>query len=167
MGHKRIDCSNSCGNTMDSRSAQCDKCSRATTVRNFKHGRGGRKFDCALGCGAWVQRDGAICRTCYTPEHHGRWKGGKTTTKQGYVMLSGHSWHPNATKGGRLLEHVKVMSDILGRGLLPNENVHHKNGVRNDNRPENLELWITGQPSGQRVEDVVTWAKEILERYEK
>ena len=58
------------------------------------------------------------------------------------------------------------MEEILGRHLLPDETVHHRNGVRNDNRPENLELWVRPQPTGIRVVDAVAWAREILERYE-
>ena len=57
------------------------------------------------------------------------------------------------------------MSRILGRALLHTENVHHINGNKQDNRPENLELWTTAQPVGQRVCDKIDYAVEILNLY--
>lgn len=84
----------------------------------------------------------------------------------GYVLLKDPE-HPNSNKNGNVLEHVKVMSEILGRPLHPEETVHHINGVKDDNRPENLELWASMHPKGQRVKDLLEFAREIIARYER
>lgn len=81
-----------------------------------------------------------------------------------YVLLHIPN-HPMANKGGNVYEHRLVMAEHLGRWLRKGESVHHKNGIRNDNRIENLELWSKTQPAGQRVEDKVKYAIEILEQY--
>lgn len=67
--------------------------------------------------------------------------------------------------GKNLLVHRVVMEEVLGRPLLPDETVHHINGIRTDNRPENLELWSSRHPKGQRVEDKVAWAIDLLKLY--
>lgn len=63
------------------------------------------------------------------------------------------------------MEHRLVMARLLGRPLRADESVHHRNGDRTCNAPDNLELWSPYQPSGQRVADKVAWAREILRRY--
>lgn len=78
--------------------------------------------------------------------------------RDGYIVVT--------VNGKRLFQHRVVMEGVLGRPLRDDENVHHVNGVKDDNRPENLELWTRSQPAGQRVEDKVAWAKELLALYE-
>ena len=78
------------------------------------------------------------------------WRGGRNKTPGGYILLLVGD-HPSASKKGYILEHRLVMERKLGRYLLPNETVHHLNGIRDDNRPENLELWGNRHPKGQRV----------------
>lgn len=89
---------------------------------------------------------------------------GSYTTKDGYVVVPANG-HPNAHKNGSIFEHVVVMSAAIGRPLFPDETVHHKNGVRHDNDPANLELWSGRHPTGARVADQIRWANEVFARY--
>ena len=110
-----------------------------------------------------MSKDANVCLVCSKSgqkrERNGRWLGGRTYHKRGYLYV-------RTEDGQYVFEHRLVMEEMLGRSLLKEESVHHINGVKDDNRPENLELWVRPQPSGIRVEDAVKWAKEILRRYE-
>jgi hypothetical protein len=92
------------------------------------------------------------------------WRGGRTKSSTGYMLVQ-EPLHPAAHIVGYVAEHRLVMEKIIGRYLRPEETVHHINGKRDDNRPENLELWTSRQPKGQRVADLVAWAEEILSLY--
>lgn len=78
-------------------------------------------------------------------ENHPNWKGGTITNSSGYVQLFRPD-HPFADKHSHIFEHRLVMECILGRYLTSGETVHHRNGVRDDNRPENLEIVVTKGP---------------------
>lgn len=102
------------------------------------------------------------CQECYwkhsVGENHPGYKTGRNLNGGGYMRITtGHSNHPNSYSDGTILEHILIMSEHIGRPLIKGENVHHKNGIRDDNRLENLELWVTFQPSGSRLTDMIEY----------
>jgi len=85
-------------------------------------------------------------------------------SKEGYRYIKRPS-HPNANTNGWVLEHRAIVADDLGRPLAASETVHHKNGVRTDNRLENLELRMDQHGPEQTIEDRVLGAIEVLSEY--
>jgi hypothetical protein len=83
---------------------------------------------------------------------------------KGYVILY-YPDHPNSNNSGTIFEHRFIMSENLGRPLLSNESVHHKNGVRHDNSINNLELRMGSHGCGQSVDDRIQDALLVLETY--
>ncbi len=114
-------------------------------------------MDCAVtGCASPVLARG-LCRMRYQRD-------AVNLDVVGRLKATDGSGHVDPRKGYRYirgrLEHRVVMEQILGRRLEAWENVHHVNGVRSDNRPENLELWVKPQPAGQRALDLARWVVE-------
>ncbi|KKM60249.1 hypothetical protein LCGC14_1543760 [marine sediment metagenome] len=98
----------------------------------------------------------ALCRSCSIKLRHIRakgpdanhYKGGRHKTTAGYIrllILPGDFFHPMATKHNYVFEHRLVVAKQVGRCLLPWEVVHHRNGIKDDNRLENLQLLAHGR----------------------
>lgn len=131
--------------------------------------------NCINGCNKEIHSRG-LCKSCYRKFHyieHERQRRGSIehikhplltvqTDIDGYQRikikegLGNKSWQSY---------HRYLMEQILGRKLFSFENVHHKDGVKNHNYPDNLELWVTKQPKGQRPCDLIEYAKWILKTY--
>ncbi len=101
----------------------------------------------------------------WCPMHYHRWKrtgdaegkwGSQPRQSQGYTTTDGYRMSPARRNKRPILEHRLVMEQIIGRPLRRFEEPHHKNGIRNDNTPGNLELWVKWrQPNGQRLTDLI------------
>jgi len=144
---------------------------------------------CSLGDGRparsrWIEdgeQRGVLCNPCYErlrkygdpaePPRRAADGEARYLRDDGYIDVSAPG--PNGKLRARR-EHIVFMEELLGRPLTGQENVHHRNGVKHDNttdgplvnyRSGNLELWSTKQPKGQRVEDKIEFALEILAEY--
>ncbi len=121
---------------------QCEYCSsdflttkQDTVQRKGKYLNVGRY--CSLTC-ARKARPGYSWRGI-RGEKHSAWNGGKCKLKRGYIEIYSPN-HPYARGKKYVKEHRLVMENYLGRYLEPWEQVHHRNGIKDDNRIENLQL---------------------------
>jgi len=139
---------------LDNKSLLCPRC--MTKTRKLKNPDGWHRSMREKG---W----GAICNRCKNsstgpmPANMGKYpsprgrppapEGTRKKNKHGYMLIK---------RGGLfLLEHRVIMEEMLGRELIPKvESVHHINGIRDENRPENLELWVGGIRYGQRAHQI-------------
>lgn len=143
----------------DGKFYKCRKCKNSARVI---------EYTVCAGCGCTKIKNKSLnCYSCSNKVNRRNTKGRKPTNGKGYKLLTLPD-HPLAyPKTKYYLEHRYIMEQYLGRYLEDHETVHHKNGDRADNRLENLELWSHSQPYGQRIEDKVKWAEEILRKYKK
>ncbi len=139
----QVFCSNSCSrrNRVVRRVSRCQRCGREVRSADAR-----RRF-CGKECAYASARERRGDRSV-------SWRGGRSVSKTyGYVWRRAEG-HPRTKPGWPyVLEHILVMEEAVGRYLLPFERVHHRNGVRDDNRPENLELWKIKDPAGIRSID--------------
>jgi len=140
----------------------CKECfnqyKRAFWLKQKSQRRWGVCTKCAEPLGRNPKRKTSLCIKCYRDRGNGR-----ELMTEGYIRVR-NPFHPKANRG-RVLEHRLVMEERLGRYLGVDEQIHHKNGIRSDNRIENLELRTTNHSSGQRVSDQIVWAKALLSTY--
>lgn len=168
--HKHPCCD--CGKLVHKNSTRCPECqlkelhrtnprspltfsSKAEYLREWHKARGNRCLD----CGKPITKYAEYCKNCVKKgERNPTWHGGKLKTPYGYIKLL-RPKHPRADSKGYVFEHIVVWEEAHGKPLPAGWEVHHLNGIHNDNKPRNLE----GLPSGKHKLILVAKAKRIQE----
>lgn len=136
------------------------------------------KKTCSVVCGHLLARKDrsvkcAFCDKMFTRPHgksrtycsrtcamRARVAGGQFRHEDGSIRAHTSGYLLEKRAGEWYMQHRLIMAEYLGRPLEPFEHVHHKNGHRDDNEPDNLELWggrgkSKKDPSGQRMKDLM------------
>jgi len=113
---------------------KCEQCGITVFIHQYRLHNNDRSFRfCSRQC-----KDESL-KVAMRGSNNPRWKDGMYHHDGGYIRLL-HPEHPMANKNRYIPVHRLIMSQIEGRNLDPEEIVHHRNGIKTDNRPENLEL---------------------------
>jgi hypothetical protein len=147
----------------DGRMGKCRHCwsmrKKRLLVEQVKSGRFGWCKNCNFPLSRSPKgRKLPLCKKCLSGELSPHWKGG-------HLHVSGYRVMKVTGKNKGIFEHRLVMEKHIGRKLYKDETIHHKNGIRDDNRIENLELMVGAHARGITTKEAIDWAHKILERY--